>query len=139
MKKFNIDWVIHLVANGACCEQCGEMETGFKEYLCNAHTHGMARYDHPDFQMVLAAEPNEIGRILNSFGLMVQNGYKFKDGEYVAGIYEDCVVRLQKFQENDREVLRVIIPDRNNIFPEDPRCEEPYCHQLLPTSELEEE
>ena len=139
MKKLNIDWVIHLVANGACCEQCGEIETGFKEYLCNAHTHGMERYDHPDFQMVLAAEPNEIGRILNSFGLMVQNGYKFKDGEYVAGIYEDCVVRLQKFQENDREVLRVIIPDRNNIFPEDPRCEEPYCYQLLPTSELEEE
>ena len=51
MKKLNIDWVIHLVANGARCEQCGEIETSFKEYLCNAHTHGMARYDHPDFQM----------------------------------------------------------------------------------------
>ena len=31
MKKLNIDWVIHLVANGACCEQCGEIETSFKK------------------------------------------------------------------------------------------------------------
>ena len=138
MSKNKIDWIIHLVANGAICAECGDVESGFKENLCNAHTHGLSKYGHPDFQMVLATAPHEICRILNSFGLMVQGGYKFKDGEYIAGIYEDCVVRLQKFWETDREVFRVIIPDRNNIFPEDPRCEEPYCHQLLKTSELEE-
>lgn len=47
-----IDWVIHLVANGAC-DECGEIETGFLPYMCNAHTHGLERYGHLDFQMVL--------------------------------------------------------------------------------------
>jgi len=139
MSKKRIDWIIHMVANGACCAECGEVENSFKPYLCNAHTHGMARYGHPDFQMVLHTSPEEIMRILNSFGLMVQNGAKFKDGEYVAGIYEDCVVRLKRFRECEREVLRVIIPDGDNVFPEDPLCKEPYCYQLLPTDELTEE
>lgn len=139
MSKKKVDWIIHIVGNGIICEECGDVERGFKENLCNAHTHGMSRYSHPDFQMVLATAPHEIGRILNSFGLMVQNGYRFTDGEYVTGIYEDCAVRVQMFWETDREVFRVIIPDRNNIFPEDPNCEEPYCYQLLKTSELEEE
>lgn len=134
-----MDWAVHMVVNGGCCQECGTVESGFKEGLCNAHTHGMSKYGHPDFQMVLAMSPQEVCYILNSFGKMVQNGATFKNGEYVAGIFEDCVVRLQTFWETDREVLRVIIPDRNNIFPEDPRCEEPYCHQLLKTSELEEE
>ena len=35
----NIDWIIHLVANGAC-DECGKEEKGFLPYTCNAHTHG---------------------------------------------------------------------------------------------------
>lgn len=44
-----IDWLIHLVANGAC-DECGEVETDFLPYMCNAHTHGLERYGHLDFQ-----------------------------------------------------------------------------------------
>ena len=84
MSKKKVDWIIHIVGNGIVCEECGKVENGFKENLCNAHTHGMARYSHPDFQMVLATAPHEIGRILNSFGLMVQNGYRFTNGESTA-------------------------------------------------------
>lgn len=47
-----IDWLIHLVANGAC-DECGAVETDFLPYMCNAHTHGLERYGHLDFQMVL--------------------------------------------------------------------------------------
>lgn len=64
----NIDWIIHLVANGAC-DECGKEEKGFLPYTCNAHTHGMEKYDHPDFQVVLSLPPREIGRILNTLGL----------------------------------------------------------------------
>lgn len=67
----NIDWIIHLVANGAC-DECGKEEKGFLPYTCNAHTHGMEKYDHPDFQVVLSLPPREIGRILNTLGLRVQ-------------------------------------------------------------------
>ena len=45
-----IDWVIHYVANGAVCEKCGRVENGFINGFCNAHTHGMEKYRHPDFQ-----------------------------------------------------------------------------------------
>lgn len=132
----NIDWIIHLVANGAACEECGKTEASFLSYLCNAHTHGMEKYDHLDFQMVLRTSNEEIGRILNTLGLRVQQGERFYNGSYVTGIYEDCSIRLQEFEETGRKILRVIIPDGNNIFPENPECAVPYNLQLLGTEEL---
>lgn len=130
-----VDWIIHLVANGAC-DGCGKSETGFLPYMCNAHTHGMERYGHPDFQMVLRVSDREIMRILNTLGLRVQAGERFLPGDLVSGIYEDCDVRLDEFEETGRNVLRVIIPDKNNIFPEDKDCMPPYCLQLLETDAL---
>ena len=130
-----IDWVIHLVANGAC-DECGEIETGFLPYMCNAHTHGLERYGHLDFQMVLFLPTEEIGRILNTLGLRVQSGERFQSGDMVSGIYEDCNVRLDEYEETGRKVLRVIIPDANNIFPEEGDCMLPYCLQFLKTDEL---
>lgn len=130
-----VDWVIHLVANGAC-DACGKMETGFLPYLCNAHTHGMENYGHMDFQMVLRTSDREIARILNTLGLRVQAGERFHTGDFVSGIYEECDVRLDAFEETGRQVLRVIIPDRYNVFPEGERCMEPYKQQLLDTEAL---
>ena len=130
-----IDWVIHLVANGAC-DECGEIEAGFLPYMCNAHTHGLERYGHLDFQMVLFLPTEEIGRILNTLGLRVQSGERFQSGDMVSGIYEDCDVRLDEYEETGRKVLRVIIPDANNIFPEEGDCMLPYCLQFLKTDEL---
>ena len=133
--KNKIDWIIHCVANGAC-DECGKAENGFIQFACNAHTHGMERYGHQDFQLVLQLPPQEIGRILNTMGLKVQGGERFKAGDMVAGIYEDCDVRLDEFQECDRTVLRVVIPDKYNIFPEDERCMDTYRLQLLATDAL---
>ena len=115
----NIDWIIHLVANGAC-DECGKEEKGFLPYTCNAHT------------------PREIGRILNTLGLRVQEGERFQAGRYVSGIYADCDIRLDEFRETGRNVLRAVIPDRQNRFPEDPQCEEPYRLQSMDTEDLYE-
>lgn len=128
-----IDWVIHYVANGAVCAKCGKVETGFIPNFCNAHTHGMEKYHHPNFQMVLDAGPSEICRILNTFGLAVQNGSRFHNGQFVTGIYEDCAVKLQEYEECGRKVLRVIIPDKENRFPDERGCELPYLMQLMET------
>lgn len=136
--KREIDWIIHCAANGAICEECGKTETGFPPFICNAHTHGMARYDHMDFQLVLFLPVLEIGRILNTMGLHVQAGERFKAGDLVSGIYEDCDVRLDEFEETGRKVLRIVIPDKNNIFPEDPRCMEVYRLQAVETDMLYE-
>lgn len=137
MSKSEINWSIHIIMNGVVCACCGETVNGFREYACNAHTHGMEQYGHMDFQMVLALPHHEIARILNTLGLRVQAGERFKAGDMVSGIYEDCQIRLDEFEEAGRKVLRVIIPDKFNIFPEDDRCEETYKLQLLTTKELE--
>ena len=136
MSKPNIDWIIHYIANGVKRDDCNKEETSYREYACNAHTHGMDKYNHKDFQLVLYKTPQEAARILNTFGLWVHEGRKFSGGEYVKGIYEDCPVRLDEFEESGRKVLRVVIPDRNNVFPDDDKCEYPYTLQKLPESRL---
>lgn len=131
-----IDWVIHCCANGVVCDECGTVETGFITNTCNAHTHGMGKYHHMDFQLVLFLDPEEIMRILNTLGLRVQAGERFQDGDMVSGIYEDCDIRLDAYEETERTVLRVMIPDKYNIFPEDERCMPVYRLQLLETEDL---
>lgn len=134
--KPKLDWVIHLVKNGVPCACCGEVENRFLQYACNCHTHGMEKYGHSNFQLVLSLPDEEIGRILNTLGLRVQSGERFKDGDLVEGIYLDCPIRLQEFQEDNRNVLRVIVPDKQNRFPEDPDCEYPYTLQSVITDFL---
>lgn len=131
-----VDWIIHYVQNRGC-ECCGKAEHRFRDYACNAHTHGLNNYDnHPDLQLVLDYGQQEICRVLNTLGLMIQSGRRFSAGELVEGIYEDCLVRLDEFEETGRKVLRVIIPDANNKFPEEADCMEDYKIQLLTTEEL---
>ena len=96
----------------------------------------MDKYGHLDFQMVIHTDPELMGYVLNEFGLRVQSGQQFKAGDMVEGIFLDCSVRLDEFDECGRKVLRVIIPDGKNRFPEDPACEYPYSFQLIPTDRL---
>ena len=114
MSSNKIDWIIHLVANGAC-DACGKEETGFLSYTCNAHTHGMERYGHPDFQIVLSLPPREIGRILNTLGRRVQDGERFCHGRYVSGIYAR---RSDSFatKRNLVEILRFTLFSRHVVF-----------------------
>ena len=134
-----IDWIIHLVGNGMKCAECGKGENPFIEHACNAHTHGMEKYGHPDFQMVLHTNPKDISYILNTLGMRVKNGERFKPGDMVSGIFLDCDVRLDSFEECGRQVLRVIIPDGQNRFPEDANCTYPYSIQTLTLEQLASE
>ena len=131
-----IDWIIHMMGNGVYCAVCGKVENSFPEYTCNAHTHGMEKYGHLDFQMVIHTDPELMGYVLNELGLRVQSGQQFKAGDMVEDIFLDCPVRLDEFDECGRKVLRVIIPDGKNRFPEDPACDYPYSFQLIPTDKL---
>jgi len=116
-----VDWIIHGVCDGQ---------------FVNFHTHGMEKYGHMDFQMVLPYPHKELCRIINTFGLKVQDGERFKDGDLVKGIYEECDVRLNEFEETGRTVLRIIVPDKYNHFPDEVGCEYPYTIQILPTDFL---
>ena len=129
-----VDWIIHLVANGVSCEDCGKTESGFLPYMCNAHTHGMYKYGHQEFQFVLNIGQSMIKYILNSLGLRVQRGEKFKSGDSVPEIIQNYDIRLKEAEVDGEMLLRVLIPDANGRFPGDAGCQEPYSQQLLPMS-----
>ena len=115
----SIDWIIHAV-----------FDYGPKGTR-NSHTHGMEKYNHLDFQVVLNIPEPDISYLLNTMGIRVQNGERFAPGDMVQGLFEDCDVRLDLFRETGRSVIRLVIPDGNNIFPEDPRCKAPYKYQTV--------
>lgn len=129
MKNSNpYDWIIHFVSNGAC-DCCGNEEDGFPECICNAHTHGMEKYGHLDFQIVVELPYEITGHLLNNMGERVRAGEKFKDGDVISDLLRDYDVRLLRIQEMDREVLRILLPDKNHLFPGDAGCEYPYSEQ----------
>lgn len=134
MKK-KVDWVWHYITNGVQCEECGKIENGLPKFICDAHTHGMNKYGHLEFQVVINYGPEELGRLLNEMGRRVQNGERFKDGDIVEGLYLDCNVVMREIPDsNDQPVLRLIIPDKQNRMPED--SSPPHSMQVLATSIL---
>ena len=134
MKK-KVDWIWHYVTNGIPCDMCGKIENGFPEFICDAHTHGMKKYGHLEFQVVVNYGPEEIGRLLNEMGRRVQNGERFMDGDVVKGLYLDCDIVLKEIPDSNNEpVLRLIIPDKENHMPE--ASSPPHSLQALATSNL---
>ena len=130
-----INWIIHYCANGAVCADCGKMETGYLPFTCNAHTHGMERYGHKDFQIVLELPVEYIGYILNALGSCVQDGERFCAGELVK-FPDGLVVKLAEFEECGRKVLRVLFPDRMGRFPDQSGCMKLFALQMRNTDDL---
>ena len=134
--KQKIDWLIGYTTNGEPCAHCGKVEHDFLPYFFNAKTHGMDKYGHKEFQMVLKIDHKMVMYILNSLGKRVQAGEKFQSGDYVSEIIEGFDLRLQEFPDGDTCVLRVFIPDPNGKFPDDIDCESIYALQKQPIHEL---
>lgn len=132
-----LDWIIKLTANGVRCQDCGKVDNYYPEYICNAKTYGMNKYDHPEFQVVIHMSQDKIGYVLNKLGLLVQAGKRFKDGDVVDDLFIDFPIRLDAFEEHGHTVLRVILPDSKKRFPEDKDCDYPYNLQALPMEQLE--
>lgn len=132
------NWLIHCISNNVPCECCGKTETVFPDGIMDAHTHGLEKFGHPELQLVIGySDPYLICYILNTLAAMVEDGQKFTDGQLVEGIFEDCPVRMDLNKDcEDVEVFRVVIPDRNNRFPEEEKCEYPYTMQVLETKNL---
>lgn len=129
------DWDIDYLSNNAVCAKCGKKETRFPKYICDAHTHGMERYGHLNFQVVLDYGMQEVAYLLNAICQRVHNGERFKDKDLVAGLYLDCDIQLRQVTDCDGQpILRLIIPDRQNRLPEE--SEPPYTYQTLATSIL---
>ena len=107
----------------AYMEKCGFFSHFVDEELdgfVNYHTHGFSKtWNHPDFQMVIPIEHALANEIFWDFAERVKNGEKFKPGDQVDKVIRNYPVRLARATEGNREVLRIIYPDKNGLFPGD--------------------
>lgn len=131
-----VDWIVALECNGCQCDVCGKTEHNFIDGYCDAHTYGMYKYGHPEFQLVLRLDHKMILYTLNTLGLRVQAGQTFKDGDVIDDLYEGYKALLKEFDHNGEKMLRVIVPDANHKFPDDSDCKQEYSYQALPVEEL---
>ena len=129
------DWFVIGIKNGMRSSVGGAIINDLIPNVAIFHTIGMERYDHPDFQLVLNCDMGIACGILNTLGDCVQAGRRFNNEECVSDIF-NCNVHLKTFKHNGRNVLRVIIPDGNNINPGEEGCDPKFCFQLLPTEQL---
>ena len=131
MKKISPQWNVIYAKNGLPCPYCGKIDDPFLEQICDAQTDGIKKFkNHLEFQVVLEASPDVVGSVLNELGYMVQSGKRFKSGDLVDGILLDSPLRLLEMDSiNGDRVLRVIAPDPNKKWPEDPDCKYPHNMQ----------
>lgn len=121
--------------NGVKCACCDKFVTNYLSMMCNTHTHGLEKYDHLNFQIVLDFPLEVIGRILNALGMSVKHGEVFKSGETVQ-FPDGLIIKLAEFQEEDRKVLRIWFPDKHGFYPDDPDCSDALKIQMLATDKL---
>ena len=129
LTKDKCSWIVHYSTNETNKKADIPQEKWYPQYICNAHTHGLAAFHHRDFQLVLDIGPSSTAFVLNTLAERVRNGEVFTDGETVSGVYPDCDVKLAVAQEGNREVFRVLIPDEKDRYPGEEGCEYPYSEQ----------
>lgn len=138
MNKQNnlFEWLVIATMNGEKCSICGKKANEFKPGLCWFNTHGLFRFGHPEFEMVVQLHPQVMARILNLLGLTVKLGEKFEEGAkiYFEGV--DKEFHLKEFHLDGKRYLRLIVPDHNGRYPEDEGCEYPFSLQLKSIDEL---
>lgn len=83
-------------------------------YGVNYHTHGLPeKYGHPDLQIVMSLDPNVASGVLWDAVNQIEKGTRFQeDLAYDNILGMGYKVKFIKAQECDREVLRMILPDK---------------------------
>ena len=84
----------------------------------NIHTHVIKEsFGHPDLQIVAVMNPEVAHHIICDIVKQIKDGIKFKSGNTYDGIIKPPFkVKFVKAVETDRNVLRVILPDKNGCL-----------------------
>lgn len=139
-KKQEPEWIIHYIANGIPCDCCGKIENPYIPGICDAHTHGLTEYfNHPELRIVLDCGLNTVGYILNDFCIRIRNGEVFRPGDFVDDVIEGYKIRIDSVKEIDDqvEILRIVFPDKEGLFPGESGCNEFIELQQYPLYMLE--
>ena len=86
----------------------------------NAHTHGLERLNHLNFQFIVQL-PQQVGHnILCTLAEWVKEGQRFESGQLVEHVIRGFPIKLVEASEDDRKVLRIIFPDpKGNLEPDE--------------------
>lgn len=97
----------------------------------NYHTHGVREnFNHLDFQIVLNMDPEEANNVFYTLIDYINSGSEFEEGKEYCNIIKGFKVVFKQYSEMGRDVLRVLLPDENGIFPTENGCDEYYKKQL---------
>ena len=132
-------WDIALTENGGICEICGKpVGNPYLDGIMWATTHGLEElYNHLDFELVVSMPEQYACQILNMLGARVQSGEVFSDGQTLNDVLQHYPVKIKRMDSYGADKLRIIVPDRNGLWPEDAGCEYPYSLQIMSMKALE--
>lgn len=83
----------------------------------NIHTHGVLEsFQHPDLQMVLPLPQKVALNIFHNIVDRIKEGEVFIPNSIVYGVIKTLPVKFMAAQEGDRDVLRIIFPDKQGII-----------------------
>jgi len=90
----------------------------------NFHTHGFDEtWGHPDFQITMPLEPTVAHALFWILARRVKKGEKFETGIPYEGILgSGFITKFVEAKEDDRIVLRMLIPDKDGRLPGDDGC-----------------
>lgn len=107
MEKFG--WTAHIVVDDP------DVPYGF-----NYHTHGFPEtFQCPDMQIVLPLPKNMSHTIMHTIVTLMREGRRFRLGEIADGVLVGHSVTFASAKELDREVYRVILPDKSGDLNQD--------------------
>jgi len=99
------------------------------------HTHSLAEhFDYSDLEMRLSVDPSTRYQCLATVAEAVTAGQRLIAGTQNTTLFS-CPIRLIERKECDRTVLRVVFPDPQGRFPEDPGCPAKWTSQLIQDSD----
>jgi hypothetical protein len=101
----------------------------------NYHTHGLlGSFNHPDIQICFPASMESLHGIANAVIHEIKKGKKFEAGvKYYDIMQPPYAVEFIKARECGRDVLRLLIPDKNGEYKQ-----HPYDKQLTLLDDGEE-
>jgi hypothetical protein len=87
----------------------------------NYHTHGFREtWRHDDFQIVFPLSPEIAHGIFWNLAHRVKDGDRFSDGQSADKIIgKEMIIKFKASTEAGRSVLRVLLPDKDGLFPGD--------------------
>ena len=104
----------------------------------NYHTHGLPEsFNHPDLQIALAVKKETAMNILGTVIDLIKEGQEIKDGMHLFNVICDYCIKAYKTTEDGRDIIRLLLPDRAGIFPDNPNCDEPFKIQMYDDKDYE--